>query len=378
MPGFSLINASGLSQPADTLVNKISNAIGRHFDPRQTVRMAEAEARADRIRRVSEAETDIDIAELRERAAYRFANEEMTKQLNMESITKKAILHLNDDANPDAMENDWITNFFDKCRTVSDDDMQELWARILGGEGNHPGSFSRKTVNLVADLDARYATLFAKLCDFTWMIHSGYQPLIYDTKHEIYNHHGIGWGSLKQLASLGLVYFEGGHTTVRTGLPRQSIASYHDKNVILAFENDENTLQDGETLFTPAGQELFMIVETHAVEGFFEYVYDRWAGESLVPPREPAQAEAATVVDDDTEAKIQDMLEYRQLASQMRRQVASLTEQYPDQWAAMVPTGELFLAGSMDELLAILDEKGLRDGNVVIEFLDPNPAPLIL
>ena len=71
-----------------------------------------------------------------------FANEEMTKQLNMESITEKAILHLNDDANPDAMENDWITNFFDKCRTVSDDDMQELWARILAGEANNPGAFS--------------------------------------------------------------------------------------------------------------------------------------------------------------------------------------------------------------------------------------------
>ena len=100
--------------------------------------------------------------------------------------------------------------------------------------------------------------------------------------------------------------------------------------------------------------------------------------QSHTPPRRSVQAEAAPGVYDDTEAKIQDMLEYRQLASQMRRQVASLTEQYPDQWAALVPSGELLLAGTMDELLAILDEKGLRDGNVVIEFLDPNPAPLIL
>lgn len=53
MPGFSLINASGLAEPANTLVNKISNAIGRHFDPRQEVRMAEAKARADSILRVS-------------------------------------------------------------------------------------------------------------------------------------------------------------------------------------------------------------------------------------------------------------------------------------------------------------------------------------
>ena len=100
--------------------------------------------------------------------------------------------------------------------------------------------------------------------------------------------------------------------------------------------------------------------------------------QSHTPPRRSDLAETAPVVDDDTEAKIEDMLEYRRLASQMRRQVASLTEQHPDRWAAMVPTGELFFAGTMDELLAILDEKGLRDGNVVVEFLGSNPAPLIL
>ena len=103
MPGFSLVNASGLSKPVDTLATKISNAIGRHFDPRQEIRMAEAEARADRIRRVGTAETDIEIAELQERAAYRFANEEMTKQINMESITEKALPGLKDNANPEAM-----------------------------------------------------------------------------------------------------------------------------------------------------------------------------------------------------------------------------------------------------------------------------------
>ncbi len=76
--------------------------------------------------------------------------------------------------------------------------------------------------------------------------------------------------------------------------------------------------------------------------------------------------------------QIEHMLEYRQLASRMRQQIEGLTEQYPEQWAAMVPGEELFVAGTMDELLAVLDEKGLREGNVVIEFLDSNPTPLIL
>ena len=82
--------------------------------------------------------------------------------------------------------------------------------------------------------------------------------------------------------------------------------------------------------------------------------------------------------DDDTEAKIALMLEFKELAAQIRREVPSLKKRYPDQWVALVPGGELFAAGSMDELLAALDEKDLRGPNVVIEFLDTNPRSAIL
>ncbi len=376
MPGFSLVNASGLSKPADTLVTKISNAFGRHFDPRQKVRMAEAEVQADRIRKVGSAEIDIEVAELRERAATRFANEEMTKQLNMESITEKAIPHLNDDANPEEMENDWIMNFFDKGRMVSDDDMQQIWARILAGEGNNPGSFSRRTVNLVADLDKRDARLFSNLCGFAWMIGFA-EVLVFDTNADIYRRNGITFDSLAQLETLGLIRYDSAPFG-RINLPKHFTVFYYGNPVDLKFPDGVEKLSIGTTLLTQSGRELALICGSTPVEGFFDYVYDRWAGESLVPPRNPVPAETIMVNDDDAQAKIEDMLEYRQLASQMRRRVASLTEQYPDQWVALTSGDELFIANTMEELLAVLDENNLRDGNVAIEFLDSNPAPLIL
>ena len=82
--------------------------------------------------------------------------------------------------------------------------------------------------------------------------------------------------------------------------------------------------------------------------------------------------------DDDTEAKIALMLEYRKLAEWTWREAPALKKQYPDQWVAVAPGGELFAAGSMEELLTVLDENGLRDANVFIEFLDTNPRPVIL
>lgn len=291
MPGFSLVDLSGFSKPADTLINKISNAWGRHFDPRQRIRLAEAEAQADRILRVSAAETDIEVDELRQRAATRFANEEMTKQVNMEDIIEKALPGLDDNADPEAMENDWILNFFDKCRMVSDDEMQQIWARILAGEANNPSSFSRRTVNLVADLDKRDAELFRKLCGYAWMIGS-IEPLVFDVRQDIYNQHGINFDSLGHLETLGLVHFNGVSGFRRINFPKKATIFYYGQPVELTFPNDSsNELKTGTTLLTQAGQELAPICGSRPVGGFFDYVYDRWAGESLVTPREsPAES----------------------------------------------------------------------------------------
>ena len=61
----------------------------------------------------------------------------------MEDITAKAVPQLNKNEKPESMENDWIVNFFDKSRIVSDNEMQQLWSRILAGEANAHGTYSK-------------------------------------------------------------------------------------------------------------------------------------------------------------------------------------------------------------------------------------------
>ena len=79
-----------------------------------------------------------------------------------------------------------------------------------------------------------------------------------------------------------------------------------------------------------------------------------------------------------TIAQMEQMLQYRRLASRMRRETASLTEKYPDQWVAMTTGEELIIGASMDEILAALDERGIQHENVVIEFLEANPVTMIV
>ena len=290
MSGFSFGEVIGASGPAKLLIEKVSNAFGRHFDPSQEVRMAEARAKVDRIRRVAEAETDLEIAELRQRAADRSLSEEMTKQANIESIIQKALPHLNDNASPGAIEDDWLTNHLEKSRLASDDEMQHAWARILAGEGNNPGSFSRKTVNIMADLDKGDAELFTELCRFVWSVDSLRQPLVFDPNHGIYNRYGVNFESINVLEALGLIQFSWIAQFNVADLPKSTLAHYHEKNVLLTFPKDEgNVLNMGTVLFTPAGRQLSTICEARPYEAFFDYVYDLWVAESLVPPRNERQ-----------------------------------------------------------------------------------------
>ena len=261
MTGPSLINVRGLTKPATVLVEKISNAVGILWEPTQIRRIAQAKSDAALIL----ANNEIEIDDVKRRAARRFVEEETRSQQNMESIGIKAIPNLNPNAPTKDVEDDWIANFFDKCRIVSDNDMQDLWSRVLAGEANSPGSFSRKTVNLMADLDKASAQLFVSLCRFGWRI---------DDLFSVGQLNSIG---LVQIGSLG---FE------TTEQPKEVVVTYHDRSVPLIFPKETgNSLRVGEVLFTPSGIQLAQIVESTPIDGFFEFLYDRWASESLVPPR---------------------------------------------------------------------------------------------
>ena len=145
----------------------------------------------------------------------------------MEDITAKALPRLDENAKPDSIENDWLVNFFDKCRIVSDNQMQELWSRILAGEANSPGTYSKRTVNFLSDLDKTDADLFTKLCGFVWVL-GDFVPLVFDDSAEIYNRYGINFDTLNHLDSIGLIQF-GAVSMVAKPLKKRFAVAYYGK-----------------------------------------------------------------------------------------------------------------------------------------------------
>lgn len=266
--GNSLVNLGDLSKPATVLIEKISDAIGVLYKPRQIKRIAQAEAEAEKIKALAE----IEVTEIQRRALVRLVQEEGKKQENIESITANATTQLNDDAKPEAMHEDWISHFFEKCRNVSDIEMQGLWSRLLAGEANKPGSYSKRTIELISTLDKSDAHLFTQVC--TYAITGTYvHPLVFNHKADIYNKNGINFGSLNHLDTLGLIKFGTTKGFILKNLPQNTVMSYFDIPVNFTLKSESNNnLEIGCVLLTQTGQQLAPICGAKMDLGFLEYM----------------------------------------------------------------------------------------------------------
>ncbi len=275
--GNSLINLGNLSKPATVLIKKISNAIGVLYEPRRIIKKAEAEAEAEKINALA----SIELNELQQRAINRFVHQETRKQENIEHITSRAISSLEEDANVENLDEDWLAHFFKNCDTVSDQDMQLLWANLLSSEASRPGTFSKRTVDFVASMDKSDAHLFTNFCQFVWHMDEVI-PVIFDNTNDLYEKSGVTFSSLKHLEAIGLVSFETAGYVYRD-LDKHTCFSYFDTPVKIEFkEGKGNDIPVGEVLLTQVGKELTSICGANRNEKFFQYVIDKWKKESAI------------------------------------------------------------------------------------------------
>ena len=175
-----LMNIGDLAEPAKALIEKIADATGTLYEPKRIVEVAKAQAEAAEIQAEAEieiaksksevariqAESEIETINLRRRSLQHWIAEKEQQQASRENTIAKAIPQLNEDADPHAIENDWIINFFNKNRLITDDEVQNLWASILAGEANRAGSYSPKALTTLADMNQKYLILFNAFCSF--------------------------------------------------------------------------------------------------------------------------------------------------------------------------------------------------------------------
>ena len=217
----------------------------------------------------------MEVAELFARAEFRSALERAIEQANLENMIVKALPHLRENGDPQNMDNDWIKNHLEKSRHISDDGMQEWWARILAGEANNPGSYSKRVVNILGDLEQTEAQVFSNLCNFVWNFGNAPVPLVLDPSQAIYTASGINHGVCIYLDELGLVNYTPPITNYRQ-IEEGNVIVYHAHQVELKEIPNRRGLDLGQVSFTISGMQLFSLCDTSPVEGFVEYVLNEW------------------------------------------------------------------------------------------------------
>jgi len=262
------LNLGAFAPTATTLVEKIDNAMGGLFLPWQKCRIAKADAKIA----LMQTETKIKISGLERRALSRFVKEEAKKQENIEEITRLALPQVEEGARPQDVDDDWIMNFFEKCRIISNENMQRLWAKVLAGEANNPGAFSKRTIGLLSEMSQNDALIFCNLCSFCLDV-CGTALFIYPPYKIVYYDNGINESSTKHLHSLGLIHYDLWGGARKDGLPQKFEIKYFDRRIGISFlDNSDHTLDLGVATLTQAGLELFSLCPTSSIDGFIDIV----------------------------------------------------------------------------------------------------------
>lgn len=288
LPNVSFINLSGIAKPiadvAIVLIDKFDKAICGSLRPWQLRRVAKAEADVSLIKK----DTEMRCNSLERRASRRAGAENIQYQKNYEQILTKMPLYLNEKATPEKVNNDWIVHAFEKFKKVSDEEMQDLWARVIAGEANTPGKFSKRTINFIETLEKEEAELFTKLmqfgCDFGYPNNN--EPLIFNNKDEIYTKNDINFSTLNHLKAIGLINFNpltgiiltysipGVKSTPKLGMKKIWIGYKGNK---LMLESEKDNLEIGKVTLTELGKELATLCNSEKNDDFLEYITKKYS-----------------------------------------------------------------------------------------------------
>lgn len=211
---------------------------------------------------------------------------------------------------------DWLEYFEDLCSKVSDNTMQEIWARLLTKERCETGSITKVMLNTFSLLDKESALAFGKLCNLTYKltIDDGrirYIPLVLydDILHNIIDRYK-GRMDYQEV----IVPFE----EYQTFLPKQEEMEYlselnliklseiHDESEIYSYtpmkltfsvkklsfescslhtsEENYNFICTGQAFFTQTGLALYhaLALEPYSylfnvLEGYISYTANNWS-----------------------------------------------------------------------------------------------------
>lgn len=102
-----------------------------------------------------------------ERAARRLKMQRERQQLNLEKIMALAAEYCPDTISAQEVDADWFQQFCELVLDISNNSMQQLWAKILAGEIASPGKFSLRTLHTLKSMSYKEALALQQAAHLT-------------------------------------------------------------------------------------------------------------------------------------------------------------------------------------------------------------------
>lgn len=263
----SLVNFDGIADVANNLIDKISNAIGWVATHDTPTRIA--------VDTYIQDLQNSNLDPLMKAALISQAKRSIKEYCNQQNVVRVAMQTLKPTAKPEVIDDDWIAQFMDKARMVSDVEFQILWGNILAEECNEPGSVPKALLHIMEQMDKDMATMFMSIASVSVSFCDEgkveYSPMIYGKSvDDYYMDLGITLDGLVDLQSVGLIETSFGLLSEDYGIECHClpvIIQYFDEQYEL--RNGVKVFNTGNVIYTKAGQALCRAVTANKIHGFF-------------------------------------------------------------------------------------------------------------
>ena len=234
-------------------------------------KLIEAKGQADRLKLIADAQAqarqhlvepdgagrgtlEIDASGVTQRIEF----QEKKRQANIAATVRHAAAELGDAEVPEhEPDPDWTARFFDCVQDVSSEDMQKLWAKVLSGEVQGPGTTSLRTLDVLRNMTARDAAMFQEVCSYVIL------DFVFNCDEVETDHPALVFDNLLLLEHAGLINAD-------TALMKEIKVAQKPNYRYLPYQNwllricasDQTTeVNIPEFLLTPTGRELLGLAE---------------------------------------------------------------------------------------------------------------------
>jgi hypothetical protein len=277
------INVDIKSETVSKAIGLIAKAGYVLYEPYRIKKKATAESEA----KIISTKTEIRISSLQRQALNRILSTETLRQENINNLTGKALNEIvsNGKQIDNATDVDWIKKYFGFSQDISNDEMQDIWSKILSGELTKSGSFSYKTMAILANMRKEEAALFSVVCQYVIRVGQRLVPLIYeDVGDKIdsgYNEGTLSFENLQFLQSLGLIHFNEVGEYILSSPSKGIVVGCSEKKFLISSEVDgKNVLKVGKVFLTKEGQELCTIINEKSSLNLPEIIKNRLVTEN--------------------------------------------------------------------------------------------------